>query len=261
MSKVKWIKITTDIFNDEKIQLIESIPDSDTIIVIWFKLLTLAGKSNNGGLVMISETVPYTIDMLVTLFRRKKLVVELALKTFQMYGMIEILDNETILIRNWEKHQNVKGLDVIKEQNKIRQQRYRDNQKKLVLEEKKKEKQEKEELDIDIEGNATNNVTFPYKIIIDYLNTKASRNFRNVDSNKKFIKARFNEGYVLEDFKNVIDSKCKEWLKTKYETYLQPSTLFGTKFDNYLNGVEKNDNGKEVIPDAMASFYEGIRSE
>lgn len=234
MQKVKWIKITTDIFDDEKIQLIEVLPDSDSIIVIWFKLLALAGKSNNGGLVMISDKVPYTIDMLSIIFRRKKTVVEMAIYTFEKYGMIEVLDNEAILISNWEKHQNIKGLDNIKEQNRIRQQKYRDNQKLLLLD--NTDKEQDLELDIDIEGNVTNNVTIiPYKIIINHLNERASRNFKTVDTNKKWIKARFNEGYTLEDFKKVIDVKCAEWLKTEYERYLQPSTLFGTKFENYLN--------------------------
>ena len=155
MADIKWIKITTDIFNDEKMMLIDSMPDSDTLIVIWFKLLSLAGKSNNGGLVMISDKVPYTEEMLATIFRRKLTVVRLALKTFKEFGMIEIVDQK-ILIKNWEKHQNVKGLDDIREKNRIRQQRYRDNQK-LLLENKEIEKEL--DKDIDIESNVTNNVT------------------------------------------------------------------------------------------------------
>lgn len=232
MSKVKWIKITTDIFNDEKIQLIESMPECDTILVIWFKLLALAGKSNNNGLVMISDKVPYTKDMLVTLFRRKKTVVELALHTFTQFGMIEILDNDMILVSNWEKHQNVKGLESIREQNRIRQKKHRDKQKQLLL---NIEQEKEEEQETDIEGNVTDNVIIPYKEILDYLNKRASRKFRNVETNNKHIRARWNEKYTLEDFKKVIDVKCAEWLRTDYERYLQPSTLFGTKFENYLN--------------------------
>ena len=132
MADVKWIKITTNIFNDEKIQLIESMPDSDTIIVIWFKLLALAGKSNNSGLVVFNDNIPYTTEMLVTLFRRKESVISLALKTFQSFKMIEILENNTILISNWEKHQNLIGLDNIREQNRVRKQKQRDREKLLI---------------------------------------------------------------------------------------------------------------------------------
>ena len=70
MASVKWIKITTDIFSDEKILLIESMPEADTIIVIWFKLLVLAGSTNNYGMLTINDTIPYTDEMLATIFRR-----------------------------------------------------------------------------------------------------------------------------------------------------------------------------------------------
>ena len=116
----------------KKIQLIESMPDSDTIIVIWFKLLALAGKSNNSGLVVFNDNIPYTTEMLVTLFRRKESVISLALKTFQSFKMIEILENNTILISNWEKHQNLIGLDNIREQNRVRKQKQRDREKLLI---------------------------------------------------------------------------------------------------------------------------------
>lgn len=76
----------------------------------------------------------------------------------------------------------------------------------------------------------------PYDEIIDYLNIKAGKAFRTVEGNKKWIKARWNEGYRLDDFKKVIDGKTSEWKNdTKMSTYLRPSTLFGNKFDVYLN--------------------------
>ncbi len=133
MNDVKWIKITTDIFDDDKIQLIESMPDSDTIIVVWFKLLALAGKNNNNGFIMLSDKIPYTVEMLTTLFRRKQSVIELALKIFQTYGMIEILDNDMILITNWDKHQNTDKLKQIRDGQKERQRLYRERKKDTVM--------------------------------------------------------------------------------------------------------------------------------
>ena len=74
------------------------------------------------------------------------------------------------------------------------------------------------------------------KEIISYLNLKAKKNFRvNTASHQKFIKARLKEGYVLEDFKKVVDIMVAKWKGTEYEQYLQPQTLFGNKMDNYLN--------------------------
>lgn len=124
MAEVHWIKIVTGIFDDEKIQLIDSMPDADAILVIWFKILCLAGKSNRNGLLMMNDRIAYTDGMLASLFRRKESTVKLALATFERFGMIEIVDN-VIAISNWEKHQNIEGLDRIREQNRIRKQRQR----------------------------------------------------------------------------------------------------------------------------------------
>ena len=75
-----------------------------------------------------------------------------------------------------------------------------------------------------------------YKEIIDYLNSKTGKNYRdNVQKNRYLIKARWSEGYRLDDFKHVIDNMVKDWSGTKYAKYLRPETLFGTKFDGYLN--------------------------
>lgn len=91
MNGVQWIKITTDIFDDEKIQLIESMPEGDTLIVIWFKILVLAGKQNNSGILSLGNKVYYTEEMLSTVFRRKATSVKLALSMFEEFGMIEII--------------------------------------------------------------------------------------------------------------------------------------------------------------------------
>ena len=109
MAEVKWIKIITDIFDDEKILLIESMPSADSIIVIWFKLLCLAGKNNNSGVFMMNDKIAYTDEMLSTIFRRDINTVRLALKSLEMYGMIEIID-KVITIPNWSKHQNLDQL-------------------------------------------------------------------------------------------------------------------------------------------------------
>ena len=79
-----------------------------------------------------------------------------------------------------------------------------------------------------------------YSLVIDYLNKKASTNYRATTKNtQSFINARVKEGYTVEDFKKVIDSKSKEWLNTDFEKYLRPATLFGSKFENYLNEANK----------------------
>lgn len=81
-----------------------------------------------------------------------------------------------------------------------------------------------------------NNKLSVCKEVISYLNLKAKKNFKvDTASHQKFIKARLKEGYVLEDFKKVVDIMVAKWKGTEYEQYLQPQTLFGNKMDNYLN--------------------------
>ena len=131
MSDVKWIKIVTDIFDDEKILLIESLPDADSLIVIWFKLLCLAGKQNNGGVFLINGRIPYTDEMFATIFRRPLNTVRLALATFEQYGMIEIIEN-TVTIPNWGKHQNLDKIEANKEYMRNYMREYREKQKAII---------------------------------------------------------------------------------------------------------------------------------
>ena len=133
MAEVKWIKIVTDIFDDEKMLLIDGLPEHDAIIVIWFKLLCLAGKQNNGGVFMISDKIAYTDEMLATIFHRPLNTVRLALKTFEKYGMIELID-DTITIPNWSKHQALDSYEKRKENDRLRQARKRELAKALIAE-------------------------------------------------------------------------------------------------------------------------------
>ena len=132
MSEIKWIKITTDIFDDEKICLIDALPDHDAILVIWFKILSLAGKHNRNGLLMMSDKVHYTDEMLATIFRRPLNTVRMALGIFEQFGMVEIIDG-IIALPNWEKHQNIDGMEKIKTQTRNRVAKYREKQKNLAL--------------------------------------------------------------------------------------------------------------------------------
>lgn len=131
--ELKWIKLCVNIFDDEKIALIESMPDADSIIVIWFKILCLAGKQNNCGVLMLSDRIPYTEEMLATIFRRPISTVRLALTTFESFGMIAIV-NGTITIPNWEKHQSIDAVERYKEQTRERVASYRQRQKAIAAE-------------------------------------------------------------------------------------------------------------------------------
>ena len=127
MAEVKWIKIVTDVFDDEKILMIESMPEADGLIVVWFKLLCLAGKQNNSGVFQMGQ-MPYTDEMFSTIFRRPLNTVRLALKTFEKFGMIEIINN-TVTIPNWGKHQSIDQIEAKNAYMKKYMREYREKQK------------------------------------------------------------------------------------------------------------------------------------
>lgn len=240
MSEIKWISIVTDIFNDEKMIAIESLPDGANIEIVWFKLLCLAGTCNENGFLMISRDVPFTDEMLAKYFRMDIGVIQRALEVFQGMGMVEIVDN-IYMVSNWMKYQNNSELERIREANRIRQQRYRDNQK-LKLEDKR-----------NVTRDVTNNdfcsicnmsYVDVYITVINYLNNKTNSNYKyTTKKNQTLIHARTEEGFGIDDFKKVIDKKAEEWMGTEMEKYLRPETLFGTKFEGYLNQTINNKAG------------------
>ena len=130
INEARWIKITTNIFDDEKILLIESLPNAYAIIAVWFKLLCLAGKQNNSGVFMLGQ-IAYTDKMLATVFRMKEATVKTALQTFEQFGMIKIIDG-VITIPNWGKYQNLDQLESKKEYMRNYMSKYREKQKGLT---------------------------------------------------------------------------------------------------------------------------------
>lgn len=137
MAEVKWIKINTNIFDDEKILLIESLPDAYAIITVWFKLLCLAGKQNNSGVFMMSNKIAYTDKMLATIFRMKESTVTMALNTFCEFGMVELIDG-VITIPNWDKHQSLDAYEKKKARDRLYRQERRAAQKALISGDEKK---------------------------------------------------------------------------------------------------------------------------
>lgn len=236
MGDIKWISIATDIFNNGKITAIESLPDGTNIELVWFKLLCLAGTCNENGFLMINQNIPYTEEMMSKAFRMDIGTVQRALDIFQQMEMVEIVNN-IYMISNWFKYQNNAELERIRETNRIRQQRYRDNQK-LKLEEKH-----------NVTRNVTNNdfcsicnmsYVDVYITVINYLNSKINSNYKySTKKTQSLIRARTEEGFNIDDFKKVIDKKADEWLESDMERYLRPETLFGTKFESYLNQPDK----------------------
>lgn len=247
MAEISWIKLKTTMFDDEKIRLIQAVPESDAILVIWIRLLVLAGKTNDDGLIYIQRNMPYSEEMLATLFGKPVNTVRLALTTLCKFNMIDLNGDGLIYVTNWEKHQNIEGMDKVRLQNAERNRKYRERKKLLALEKNDVSVTSRDATDIDKEidtdkekdsntkSSKPDNV--PYKDIIDYLNEKASTQYKSgTKATQAKIKARFAEGFTLDNFKKVIDIKTAEWLNdASMRQYLRPETLFGSKFESYLN--------------------------
>lgn len=127
MADVKWIRINTDMFDNRKIKHLRKLPEGDSIVLIWVMLLTMAGRCNAGGMIFLTENIPYTTKMLADELDFEENTVQLALGALERFGMVT-MDGDYFAIAGWEEHQNIEGLDKIREQNRIRKQRQRERQ-------------------------------------------------------------------------------------------------------------------------------------
>ena len=247
MAEIKWIKIATNVFDSKKIKQIETLPDGDTIIVIWFKLLVLAGNINDNGFIYFTKDIPYTDQMLANYFNRPLTTMQLALKIFQQFEMIEIVD-DILFVSNWEEYQNVDGMDKIREQNRIRKRRQREKEKLLL------------------EDNVTSHVTVTqcHATDIDKDIDKDNKNIynshfqefwevypRKVGKKKayKCYQARLKEGYSEEEMITAARNYVAECEKTKRDAqYIKYPTTFlsvDTPFADYL--PTKEEKAKDSI--------------
>jgi predicted phage replisome organizer len=120
MSELKWIALKCGMFDHAKIRCIEAMPDGETLLVCWVKILTQAGKTNAGGFIFLAEKVPFTVEQLAVVFSRPLNTVRLALETFRRLNMIEIEDGGLIKVTGWEEHQNYAGLEKYREHERHR---------------------------------------------------------------------------------------------------------------------------------------------
>lgn len=133
MGDVKWIKVSTNMFeSNRKIKQIELMPEGDAILVIWLKLLLLAGNINDGGAIYITPEIPYTDEMLANELRKPIATVRLALNTFVKFGMIEIVD-DILMLTSWQKYQSTDRLEELKQKDRDRKRLKRAQEKQAKI--------------------------------------------------------------------------------------------------------------------------------
>lgn len=134
MTKVSWIRLEIDMFDNKKIRHIRKLPEGNNIVLIWMMLLTMAGRCNSNGIIFLTENIPYTNKMLADELDFDESVIELALTILEKFGMIT-RDGTLLSIPGWEEHQNIDGLEKIREQTRKRVAEHRKRQKELSEEE------------------------------------------------------------------------------------------------------------------------------
>ena len=205
MSDVKWIKISTDIFNDEKLQAIGTLPDGNMIQLVWIKLLCLAGKCNEGGLLMVTRELPYTDEMLAKRFDMEIGQVQRALDIFQRAGMIDVIEN-IYMVSNWSKYQSTQSLEEYKRQNRERQQKFREKKKQELLEDKER----------NVTDNVISNVKITKSASISISNNKHNFNTNNNLDNYKYLISNnvYKESSYIKDRPD-LDAVISDWMSYK----------------------------------------------
>lgn len=256
MAEVKWIKITTDIFDNRKIKQIESLPDGDTIIVIWVKLLCLAGDVNDSGMVYFTKEIPYTDQMLSSHFNRPLSTVQIALQTFEQFGMIELIDN-ILKISNWDKYQNIEGLEKIREQTRKRVERHRE-QKKLAAPKGCNDTcnvtvthGNATDIDKDIDKERDIYTSKDCQEIIDLYNgicKSLPKCIKLSETRKRHIRARLKDGYGKGDFQKVFEKaeasdfltgRAEKW-KAGFDWLINENNMIKVLEGNYDNKDDRN---------------------
>ena len=130
MAEVKWVKLTTDMFDNRKIKHLRRLPEGNNIVLLWVMLLTMAGRCNSGGMIFLTENIPYTSKMLADELGFEENAVKLALTTLEQLNMI-VTDHGFFSIAGWEEYQNIEGMDKIREQNRLRQAKFKEKKRAL----------------------------------------------------------------------------------------------------------------------------------
>ena len=210
MADVKWIKLTTDMFDNRKIKHLRKLPEGNCIVLIWVMLLTMAGRCNSGGMIFLTENIPYTPKMIADELDFEENTVLLALNALEHMNMV-VTDKGYFKIAGWNEHQNIEGMEKIRESKRVAQAKWRAKQRALPdvdstvdstrylvdgteedIEEEKDKELEKEE-----KVNCQQVVDLYHSICKSFPSVRSLS-----DARKKAIKARLRT-YKIDDFRQV----------------------------------------------------------
>lgn len=235
-----WLKLKEDFFEEDTIEWLEEQPNGKEYCLFYLKLC-LKSLKTEGLLVrnVGNMMVPYDPESLAKLTNSKADTVKVAMDLFQKIGLIQMLDSGEIYMNQLNE---MVGTETEAARQKRLQRSKEDNVQTLSgkrppeLEIEKEIKKEIKNTKSD-KSDSASVFTKLCNEVVDYLNQKAKSNFKaTTKATQTKIRARLAEGFRVDDFKKVIDIKTAEWLDdANMSQYLRPETLFGTKFESYLN--------------------------
>lgn len=287
MAGISWIKLSVNIFDDEKIKLIKSMPEGDAIILIWIQLLCLAGKTNDNGAVYIGQHMNYTDEMISTICNQPLNTVRIALKAFEEFEMINLGEDGLISIANWEKHQNIEGMERVRAQTRKRVAKYRAKQKELESSnanvtlrngtDKNKNRIDKNRLDIDKNTNNSHVDDEDFKTQILSVWNSLDKNIPKIQTlnantqRYNMLKARINEhglDTVIKAIKSIEQSKFLKGYVSDFritiDWFIKPNNFIKVLEGNYNDKKQNSrliDEYKSYVEEARAKRFERIMNE
>lgn len=262
--KLFWIKLTDSFLTSDTVDFLMS-QEGGANYVVLYQMLCLKTVNNNGilGRELGEIIVEYDAEKIQRDCRYFSIdTVRVALELYKALGLVYQLENGFLRIAEFEK---LIGSTSIGAEKKKEQRENKKATEKLLGGQKVDNCPPDIEIYIDKELEKEKN-NYIYNVVIDYLNEKVGTHYRATNkTTQKHINARLTEGYTYDDFKTVIDKKCAEWKGTSMEQYLRPETLFGTKFENYLNAKTHTKGVTDNAPiekfDSSSKFDEFIPSD
>lgn len=260
MNDVKWIRISTDIFDNWKIKQIKAMPEGYKMICVWFQLLCLCGKCNESGLIVLSGKVVANDELLSNIFGEDLKIIQLSLRTFEAFGMIEVSDEGITEIKNWGQYQNTDGLEKIREYERIRKAKQRE--KKREIEDKNCPGQSPGQCPgkcpgqvPEMSGDSSISISKSYSFL--YKNNIYNLNYLLDNYSQEYIYILNNKGLL---------SAVRDWMEYKDQKKPKTQNHYDSEkgMRGFLNKVIKESQAYgadaviDVINDSMASNYQGV---
>lgn len=260
--KYYWLKLKANFFDSKEMLRLRSIAGGDTYTIIYLKMLLLSLKTDG---LLEYDGIDATQDEEIALLLRENLDnVKLTIAFLKRVGLLEMVNKNDFFLNQ------VPTLTGVETQGAERQRRHRENVKALqchadVTPPSQNHNARDKSIEKENKSKSKKDKTYCPSLpsvaedIVTFLNSMVGSNYKSTTSKtRKLIAARLAEGFTVDDFKAVISKKAKEWQGTDMAQYLRPETLFGTKFEGYLNQPEVKNNRRSPISRAEQERQEGI---